>query len=164
VKLKIQFWSNIFHIYGIYGIKHVLKPKTYIFDLKMYILAKFRETILTQYIPYIQNKTCSKFHKNMKIGIFHLFAGPYYSQLFFANSFEFVFFSVKEYWGKKVACRMLIELTPGFSVFSSFSPLVLLFALSKNLTPIEVCVMQGILSVPWIAGYEWVPARIGCFY
>ena len=23
---------------------------------------------------------------------------------------------------------------------------------------------QGILSVPGIAGYEWVPARIGCFY
>ncbi len=23
---------------------------------------------------------------------------------------------------------------------------------------------QGILSVPGIAGYVWVPARIGCFY
>jgi len=23
--------------------------------------------------------------------------------------------------------------------------------------------IQGILSVPGIAGYEWVPARIGCF-
>jgi hypothetical protein len=23
---------------------------------------------------------------------------------------------------------------------------------------------QGILSVPGIAGYEWVPARLACFY
>jgi len=35
--------------------------------------------------------------------------------------------------------------------------------LKSFLVKVRVDCQQGILSVTWIAGYEWVPARIGHF-
>jgi len=38
------------------------------------------------------------------------------------------------------------------------------WALQKKTSQCINGMCQGILSIPGIAGYEWVPARIGCFY